>query len=79
MDPILSEIYSTVMPAAPYVIGAYALIWAILLVFLGLTLAKIARVKREVAALRDGMKLLEKKLEAQERASQPRAQGPVEE
>ena len=24
MDPILSEVYSTVLPAAPYVLAAYA-------------------------------------------------------
>ncbi|MDO4502701.1 MAG: hypothetical protein Q4D06_05900 [Coriobacteriia bacterium] len=33
MDPILESIYSTVIPSAPYLIAAYALIWAVLLVF----------------------------------------------
>ena len=33
MDPILEEVYSIIVPSAPYVIGAYALIWVVLLVF----------------------------------------------
>lgn len=33
MDPILQEIYSTVIPSAPFLIVAYALLWAALLVY----------------------------------------------
>ena len=33
MDPILQEIYSTVVPSAPFLIAAYALLWAVLLVY----------------------------------------------
>ncbi len=33
MDPILQEIYSTVVPSAPFLIAAYALLWAALLVY----------------------------------------------
>lgn len=33
MDPILVEIYSTVIPSAPYLIAAYALIWVVLLAY----------------------------------------------
>ena len=33
MNPVLEEIYSTVLPSAPYVIIAYALIWLILLAY----------------------------------------------
>ena len=33
MNPILAEIYSTIIPSAPYVIAAYALIWVILLAY----------------------------------------------
>ena len=29
MDAILAEVYSTVLPAAPYVIGAYVGIWIV--------------------------------------------------
>lgn len=33
MDPILQEIYSTIVPSAPFLIAAYALLWAALLVY----------------------------------------------
>lgn len=33
MDPVLQEIYSTVVPSAPFLIAAYALLWAALLVY----------------------------------------------
>ena len=33
MDPILQEIYSTVVPSAPFLIAAYALLGAALLVY----------------------------------------------
>lgn len=33
MNAVLIEIYSTVIPSAPYVIAAYALIWVALLVY----------------------------------------------
>lgn len=33
MDPILQEIYSTVVPSVPFLIAAYALLWAALLVY----------------------------------------------
>lgn len=33
MDPILQEIYSTVVPSAPFLIAAYALLWVALLVY----------------------------------------------
>lgn len=34
MNAVLVEIYSTVIPSAPYVIAAYALVWVALLVYL---------------------------------------------
>ena len=33
MNPILADIYSTILPSAPYVIAAYALLWVALLVY----------------------------------------------
>jgi hypothetical protein len=34
MDPILADIYSTIIPSAPYIIAAYALLWCALLIFI---------------------------------------------
>lgn len=49
MDPILQEIYSTVVPSAPFLIAAYALLWAALLVY--------------VVVVRRGLKNSEKRLD----------------
>ncbi len=34
MNPILAEIYSTIIPSAPYLIAAYALLWVVLLAYI---------------------------------------------
>lgn len=33
MNPILADIYSTILPSAPYLIAAYALLWLALLIY----------------------------------------------
>ena len=33
MNPILADIYSTILPSAPYIIAAYALLWVAMLVY----------------------------------------------
>lgn len=61
MNPILADIYSTVIPSAPYLIAAYALLWLALLAYV---LVVARGVKRTEARLR----VLEEALE--ERSSQ---------
>ena len=34
MNPILADIYSTILPSAPYIVAAYALLWVALFVYL---------------------------------------------
>jgi len=51
MDPILADIYSTVLTAAPYVIAAYALIWLILLVYVFIVVFGLKRTEKQMAAL----------------------------
>ena len=55
MDPILAEIYSTVLTAAPYVIGAYALIWLILLSYLLIVTLGMKKTERQIAALEEAL------------------------
>jgi hypothetical protein len=55
MDPILAEIYSTVLTAAPYVIGAYALMWLILLVYVLITVLGLKKTERQIAALEESL------------------------
>ena len=33
MNPILADMYSTVIPSAPFLIAAYALVWVVLLIY----------------------------------------------
>jgi hypothetical protein len=56
MDPILAEIYSTVLGAAPYVIGAYLLMWLVLFGYVLLVVVGLKRTEREMAALEAALK-----------------------
>ena len=51
MNPILADIYSTIIPSAPYLIAAYALIWLVLLVYVVFVVRGIKKTEREMAAL----------------------------
>lgn len=61
MDPILEEVYSTIVPSAPYVIGAYALIWAILLVFVIVMLRKTKKTQKDIDALNEAIEYRERR------------------
>jgi hypothetical protein len=52
----MNEVYSTVAPAAPFIIGAYGLIWVTLVVFIGLAVRRVGRLERELEVLEDSMK-----------------------
>ena len=55
MDPVLQEIYSTVLDAAPFVIAAYALLWVGLFGYVTFIIIRIGRVEKEVAVLEDSI------------------------
>lgn len=52
MDPILSEVYSTVLPAAPYVLAAYVGILLTLFVFVFSLWRKSKRTEADIDALK---------------------------
>lgn len=52
MDPILSEVYSTVLPAAPFVLAAYVGILLALFVFVLSLWRKSKRTDADIEALR---------------------------
>jgi heme exporter protein CcmD len=56
MDPILAEIYSTILPAAPYVIAAYALMWLVLFVYILTITRSLKKTERHLAALEEALK-----------------------
>ena len=51
MDVTAADAFSEVSKVAPYVIAAYALIWATLAVYISLVFRRLGRLEREVAAL----------------------------
>lgn len=60
MDPILSEVYSTVLPAAPYVIAAYVGILLALFAFILLLWRKSKRTEADIDALKRALEDREK-------------------
>ena len=60
MNPILAEIYSTIIPSAPYVIAAYALLWVALLVY-------VLVIQRGMRHAEAQMRVLEEELEDRRR------------
>lgn len=59
MDPILQQIYSTIIPSAPFLIAAYALVWVALFVY--------------VVVMQKGLKASEKRLDLLEEALRAKA------
>ncbi|MBR2789777.1 MAG: heme exporter protein CcmD [Eggerthellaceae bacterium] len=56
MNPILQEIYSTIIPSAPFIIAAYALVLVCLFVFLFMQRAKIRAAERRLDVLEDAVR-----------------------
>ncbi len=63
MNPVLAEIYSTVLPAAPFLIGAYVLIWLAVLIFILVINNKVRHAEQQLM-------LLEETLSRQVRSSE---------
>lgn len=53
MDPILAEIYSTILPSAPFIIAAYALIIVVLGVYVFVVSRNLKKSEAEVALLEE--------------------------
>ena len=53
MDPILADIYSTIIPSAPYVIGAYALLWVALFVYVIIIMRGVSKAQQQMAILEE--------------------------
>ncbi len=53
MNSILEEIYSTIIPSAPYIIAAYALVVVVLFIFLFAQYRKLAGLERKVQLLEE--------------------------
>ena len=56
MNPILADMYSTVIPSAPFIIAAYALIWLALLVYVLVIVRGLKNTEAQMAVLEDALK-----------------------
>ena len=55
MNPVLAEIYSTVLPSAPYVIAAYALIWVVLLSYVVIIMRGMKKAEVRISLLEEAI------------------------
>ena len=55
MNPILSEIYSTVLPSAPFIIAAYAIVWLALLVYVIFVVRGLKKTEAQMAVLEEAL------------------------
>ena len=56
MNPILADIYSTVIPSAPFIIAAYAILWAALLVYVIMTVRGLKKTEAQMGLLEEAVK-----------------------
>lgn len=55
MDPVLKEIYSLVMPAAPYVLAAYGILWLGLFGYITVVLRRLGRIETELRVVEEAV------------------------
>ena len=53
MNSVLEQIYATILPSAPFVIAAYALIWAALLVYVVFITVRLKKTEAQMAVLEE--------------------------
>ncbi len=55
MNPLLQEIYSTIIPSAPYIIVTYALLWLLLGVWLFVQFRKQNTLAKQLVLLEEAV------------------------
>lgn len=53
MNEILSSVYGAILPSAPYVIAAYALIWVALFVYVAIIVRGMKKNERDIALIEE--------------------------
>lgn len=64
MNPVLAEIYSTILPSAPFVIVAYVGILVALFIYVFFIISKLHRTEKKLAALEERVEELTASREA---------------
>lgn len=55
MNPVLADIYSTVIPSMPFIIAAYALLWAVLLIYVFVSIRGLKKTEKQIAVLEEAV------------------------
>ncbi len=53
MNSVLEQIYATILPSAPYVIAAYAIIWFVLLAYVVIITVRLKKTEAQMAVLEE--------------------------
>lgn len=67
MNEILNSVYGAVLPSAPYVIAAYALIWIALFVFVVIVVRGFKKSESDIALLEERVEELRAQGDASEK------------
>lgn len=62
MNAILVDMYSTVIPAAPFVIAAYCLAWVALFVFVAIVARALRKSEAQIAVLEEELDIRDEDL-----------------
>ena len=55
MNPVLADIYSTVIPSMPFIIAAYALMWSGLLIYVFVSISGLKKAEKQSAVLEEAV------------------------
>ncbi|TLM78855.1 MAG: hypothetical protein FDZ70_03565 [Actinobacteria bacterium] len=55
MGTTAATAFSEVAKVAPYVIAAYGLLWATMVVYVGMTMVRLGRLEREIEAVEEAV------------------------
>jgi len=55
MNPILADMYSTVIPSAPFIIAAYAIVWLALLVYVAIVVRGLKKTEAQIEVLEEAV------------------------
>ena len=55
MDPVLTEIYRTVITAVPYVLAAYGLLWVGLFGYITIVLMRLGRLEKQLVVVEESL------------------------
>ena len=61
MNPVLVEIYSTIVPSMPFIIGAYVLMWLAILVYMLVIKLSYKKAEKQMAVLEEAVAELQAK------------------